>query len=78
LAARGLRDVIEQVQSERLDSGIEIQRDGPTGDHLVAGGPRTSPWPAEFAAHAVKCADRWPRTAVLVREMERKYKGEAR
>ena len=33
---------------------------------------------AEYAAFAKKCADRWPRTAAILRDIERKYKGEGR
>jgi len=73
-----VRDVIEHVQSERLDSGIEIGKYNARGVHSRApGGAQELAIAAEYAKHAEKCADRWPRTAALLREMERKYKGEA-
>jgi hypothetical protein len=74
-----VRDVIERVQSERLDSGIEIGKYNARGVHSRApGGSQEFALAAEYAGYATKCADRWPRTAAHLREMERKYKGEAR
>jgi hypothetical protein len=74
-----VRDVIEIVQSERLDRGIEIGKYNARGAHWRApGGSQEFALAAEYAHYAATCADRWPRTAALLREMERKYKGEAR
>jgi hypothetical protein len=74
-----IRDVIEHVESERLDSGIAIGKYNARGAHWRApGGSQEFALAAQYASYAAKCADRWPRTAALLRDLERKYKGEAR
>jgi len=74
-----VRDVVEQVGSERLESGIETGRYNARGIHWRApGGAQEFALAAQYSEFAEKCADQWPRTAAMLREIERKYKGEGR
>lgn len=75
-----VRDLIEWVASEQLESGIRTgvyNNRGVTTREVGEGGRQERDLVAKYQGHAAALADRWPRTARLLREIADTYKSEA-
>lgn len=75
-----VRDVIERVEDPDLESGFEVgvfNRRGVVTRHPAEGGRQERVLPDQYQAWAAQIADRWPRTAAVLRNLERTYRSYA-
>jgi hypothetical protein len=76
-----IRALLERLQSPPLEEGIRVElynSRGPTSRGVFDGGDQERVVAAGYAEQAEKFADRWPRTAALLRELAESYEREAR
>ena len=76
-----IRDLLERLQSAEIESGLGIavrNSRGVTTRGTFDGGEQERVLAAAYAAEAVKFADRWPRSAALMRDLAEDYEREAR
>ncbi len=79
--ARPVREVIERVATEPLDSGIVVGRlnsRGVTRRGLTDGGDQERALVSQYLGWAHALASRWPRTASVVRKIAESYAAQAR
>jgi hypothetical protein len=75
-----VRDLIEQVGSEDLESGIHIGRRNSRGvvtKSPFEGGARERQIAENYETDARTVADRWPRTAAMLRRIATAYRADA-
>ncbi|MFM7536969.1 MAG: hypothetical protein ACKO91_14410 [Acidimicrobiales bacterium] len=78
---RVVRDFFESVQLEELEDGFRVEianRRGVTSRGLEDGGTQEIALAAKYRADADRYADRWPRTARVLRDLAKSYDSEAR
>jgi hypothetical protein len=76
-----IRALLERLQSPPLEEGFRVElynSRGPTSRGVFDGGDQERVVAAGYAEQAEKFADRWPRTAALLRELAESYEREAR
>lgn len=76
-----IRDVLEDLQSDELDDGLESKiynSRGVTSRGLEEGGNREMEFAEKYKASADRYRDRWPRTATLLGQVVRMYESDAR
>ena len=76
-----VRDLIEELQSHELEVGLRVEifnQRGVTSRALETGGAPERELAARYRADADRLADRWPRTAGLLRSVSDSYEREAR
>lgn len=76
-----VRDLFEEFQSQQLEEGffVEIRNSrGVTSRGLEEGGAQEVDLVNKHRADADKFADRWPRTAAILRDIASSYEAEAR
>jgi hypothetical protein len=76
-----VRDLLEKLQSQDIEDGLRVElfnSRGPTTRGAFDGGDQERVVAAGYFDQAKKFADRWPRTAVLLRELGESYEREAR
>jgi hypothetical protein len=76
-----VRDLIEDLQSERLESGVETGVYNSRGIVMKSpteGGSRERELVERYLSYAVQVSDRWPRTARLLRRIANRYVNDAR
>ena len=75
-----VRDLIESVGSEHLESGLRTgiyNNRGVTTREVGEGGRQERDLVANYREHAAALVDQWPRTARLLREIAETYQSEA-
>lgn len=76
-----IRDLIEETGSSDIEQGFRTEvfnSRGPTSRGLDTGGVQERALSASYAEHAVKLADRWPRTARIFKALADEYERDAR
>ncbi len=76
-----IRDVVEQIESQHLETGIEIQvynNRGVVSRSPLAGGEQERQLVERYSLYASALSDRWPRTAAMLRRLAATYEAEAR
>lgn len=76
-----IRDVIDEVDSERLTRGFEIgifNRRGVFSKSPIAGGKQERELAQRYASYAEACAIEWPTTATALRRVAHQYEQDAR
>ena len=76
-----IRDLLEELQSPELENGLKVEiynQRGVTTRGLESGGAQERELAARYRADADRLADRWPRTAALLRSVSDSYEREAR
>ena len=76
-----VRDLLERIKSGNIERGIRLvisNSRGVTSRRSDAGGDQELELAAEYREHAQKSANRWPRTAKLLRELAESYERDAR
>jgi hypothetical protein len=76
-----VRDVIEEVGSADLERGIEVgvyNGRGVVTKHPLEGGMQEHQLAERYAGFAPAVADRWPRTAAMLRRLAEGYRVDAR
>ena len=76
-----VRDIIEEVASAELESGIEIGKynsRGVVSRQIGEGGVQERQLAERYAGFASAVGDRWPRTAAMLRRMAERYRTDAR
>lgn len=76
-----VRDLIEELASEDLEQGMEIEvynSRGWTSRDPTEGGAQEWDLVERFRSYAAKVDDRWPRTAAMLRRIADTYRGDAR
>jgi hypothetical protein len=76
-----VRDLLERVKSKDLEQGIVlglVNRRGVTWRGLEEGGDQERDLAAQYRASADQFANRWPRTAVILREVAKSLENDAR
>ncbi|MGI4896129.1 MAG: hypothetical protein ACRYF3_13555 [Janthinobacterium lividum] len=76
---RAIRDLLEEIRSDRLDRGLEMgiyNRRGVTGRGVFDGGKKESGLAAQYRS-AADAAAGWPRTAKLLRRLADSYEHDA-
>lgn len=79
--AESVRDLLEELQSERIEDGLEIaffNERGITSRGLEDGGAQERDLAASYREAAACFSDRWPRTARIFRSLSDSYENEAR
>lgn len=77
----GVRDVIEELGSEELERGIELGVYNSRGVFVkspTAGGQQERQIAERYEGYANQVADRWPRTAAMLRRIARRYISDTR
>lgn len=78
--AVAVRDAVEEVASERMDSGIikgKLNRRGVSLRGVFDGGSQERDLSGQYSRMARQVANRWPRTATILRAIASEYEGEA-
>lgn len=76
-----VREIIERVENPEVEKGFEIGRynsRGVVSRGLTDGGSQERALADGYRASADLVADRWPRTAAMLRRLESTYRREAR
>lgn len=76
-----VRDLLEELQSPELENGLKVEiynQRGVTTRGPESGGAQERELAARYRADADRLADRWPRTAALLRSVGDSYEREAR
>lgn len=76
-----VRDLIEETGSSDIEQGFQTEvfnSRGPWSRGLDTGGVQERSLSASYAEHAVKFADRWPRTARIFKALADEYERDAR
>jgi hypothetical protein len=76
-----VRDLLEELQSERVEDAIASEiynRRGVTTRDPEAGGGQERALVDKYRAQAAEVADGWPRTAGVLRSLARSYERDAR
>lgn len=76
-----VRNVIENEQSDDLETGLCIKRLNQRGVHgrsIYAGGQQERDLAAKYGEHANKVRNRWPRTGAMLETLARSYNADAR
>jgi hypothetical protein len=76
-----VRNIIEELGSEQLERGIEIGVYNSRGVFMkspTAGGEQERQIAEKYQGYANQVADRWPRTAAMLRRIARSYISDAR
>lgn len=76
-----VRDLIEELQSDPLDEGVETElynQRGITSRGLEEGGGQERALAAKYREEADRVADQWPRSASILRELAKTYEHDAR
>jgi hypothetical protein len=76
-----VRNVIERVQSAEVDAGFEMgtkNKRGVIWRALDEGGRQERVLADRYGNWATTLADRWPRTAAVLRRIEASYRSQAR
>lgn len=76
-----VRNIIEELRNEHLENGIEIGVYNSRGvfmKSLTAGGEQERQIADKYQGYANHVADRWPRTAAMLRRIARTYTSDAR
>lgn len=79
--AEPVRDLLETLQSEHVESGLRIElanRRGVTTRGLEDGGAQERALADMYRTNADQFADRWPRTAAVLRALAGSYDADAR
>lgn len=79
--AEPVRDVIEEIGSSDLDTGLRIGRynaRGVTSRGPYAGGDQERDLSEQYAGWASQVKDKWPRTARVLKQLADEYEREAR
>lgn len=75
-----VRDLFEELQSEKMEEGFYIEvlnRRGVTSRGLDEGGAQELKLAERYRSDAQDIADRWPRTAAILRKVAKSYENEA-
>lgn len=75
-----VRDLFEELQSEKMEEGFYIEvlnRRGVTNRGLDEGGAQERKLADRYRSDAQDIADRWPRTAAILRKVAKSYENEA-
>jgi hypothetical protein len=75
-----IRALLETLQSEALEDGLRVElynSRGSTSRGVFDGGNRERALAASYAAQAQDLADRWPRSATVLRRLAESYEREA-
>lgn len=78
--AAAVRDAVEEVASERMYSGIvkgKLNRRGVSSRGVFDGGSKERDLSVQYSRMARQVANRWPRTATILRAIASEYEGEA-
>jgi hypothetical protein len=76
-----VRNLLEKLQSADVEDGLRVElynRRGPTTRGVFDGGDQELAVATGYHDTAERFADRWPRTAWLLRELAESYEREAR
>ena len=76
-----VRSLLEKLQSPEIEDGLRVElynSRGPTSRGVFDGGDQERVVAAGYFEQADKFADRWPRTATLLRELGESYERDAR
>jgi hypothetical protein len=76
-----IRDLLEDVQNDRIDEGLRteiINSRGMTTRDLGEGGTQERKLADKYTAQAQTVADRWPRSAAILRALVASYRADAR
>jgi hypothetical protein len=76
-----IRTLLEKLQSPAIEDGLRVElynSRGPTSRGVFDGGDQERIVAAGYAEQAEKFADRWPRTATVLRDLAESYEREAR
>jgi hypothetical protein len=76
-----VRNLLENLQSERIESGIAMQKynsRGVVSKSIDAGGEAETELSEQYESWAEKFQDRWPRSAAVLRELGDSYRRDAR
>lgn len=76
-----VRDLLEELQNERIDRGLEIRvfnNRGVTSRSLDEGGQQEWTLAEGYRARAQQLVGRWPRTAAIFRRLAETYEADAR
>jgi hypothetical protein len=76
-----VRDTLEELQSEEIEDGFYVEvlnRRGVTSRGLEDGGAQELELVERYKGDAQRLADRWPRTAAILRKLVKSYENEAR
>lgn len=76
-----VRDLLERVQEESLERGLlfeVLNRRGVTSRAPGEGGSQEASLATKYAAQATQVADRWPRSAAILRSLSDSYAGDSR
>lgn len=79
--AIAVRDVIESLQNKQLEDGFRVEifnSRGVTSRGLDSGGDQERDLTTRYRGYSDKLADRWPRTAALLRRVADSYEHDAR
>jgi hypothetical protein len=75
-----VRDIIEEICSRELERGLEIgvyNNRGMVSKSLMEGGEQERRLADQYGASVSALADRWSRTAAMLRRIEARYRAEA-
>jgi hypothetical protein len=78
---RTVRDLLEELQSETIEQGLETQlfnNRGVTSRHPEAGGEQERTLANKYRGWAGQVRDRWPRSAAILRSLASTYEQDAR
>ena len=76
-----VRDLLEELHSERVERGLELairNARGVTSRDPEAGGDQERELAASYESAARETRTRWPRTAAIMRSLAASYEAEAR
>jgi hypothetical protein len=76
-----IRDLLEDIQSERIERGLSLavsNRRGMTTRALDEGGRQERELASSYRTQADQVADQWPRTAAIMRGLAESYEADAR
>jgi hypothetical protein len=76
-----VRDLLEDLQSEQIEEGLYVEllnQRGVTSRFPGEGGVQERRLSEGYAQQAARVADRWPRSAAVLRDLAKSYENEAR
>jgi hypothetical protein len=76
-----VRDLFEDLQSDEMEEGFYVEvlnRRGTTSRGLEEGGAKERDLADQYRSDAQRMADRWPRTAAMLRKVAKSYENQAK